>query len=60
VNLELALGVAVSTTSAPSSKSAEQVCAQLIPGGADATVPEPVPVIPTFSRWLIVPLRLKI
>src|SRR4051812_41747557 len=43
VNVELAAGVAVSTTPVPAGNDCEQLPGQLIPGGTLVTVPAPEP-----------------
>src|SRR6187402_2172292 len=49
VNVEVAAGVAVKTTSVSGAKSALQVAPQLIPGGSDVTTPVPSPERLTVS-----------
>jgi hypothetical protein len=51
--VEVASGVAVSTTAVPVSYVAVQLAPQLIPAGAEATVPPPVPARLTESAWVI-------
>jgi hypothetical protein len=50
-------GTAVSVTTVPKKMLSVQSAPQLIPAGADVTVPLPVPVLATVSRYW---LRLKI
>ena len=53
LNTDPAAGLAVSVIEVPSLKFAEHVGAQLIPAGADVTVPLPVPAKATVSvRWI--------
>ena len=49
LNTDPAAGLAVSVIEVPSLKFAEHVGAQLIPAGADVTVPLPVPAKDTVS-----------
>jgi len=49
-------GVAVSVTTVPSSKGAEQVEPQAIPEGEEATAPEPLPCFPILSVYLTGPV----
>ena len=50
--VEIASGVAVSITTVPESKDAEQAAPQEIPAGAELTVPPPVPAFATVSVWV--------
>jgi hypothetical protein len=56
VNSESAAGVAVKVTEVPGVYCSEQSTPQLIPVGAEATVPLPLPVLVTSSE----PLRAKV
>ena len=49
VKFEPASAAAVSVTVLPDVKTAEQVVPQLIPGGLDVTVPEPLPAFVTVT-----------
>ncbi|TAJ20096.1 MAG: hypothetical protein EPO65_04830 [Dehalococcoidia bacterium] len=49
VNVEVASGVAVRVTEVPEPNVAEQSAPQVIPAGAEVTVPRPVPCRVTVS-----------
>ena len=62
VNTLPTAGAAVSVTTAPAPKVREHTLPQLIPAGADTTVPVPVPVGLTVSRndWLTSTIRWSV
>src|SRR6266446_2899338 len=54
--VEVAAGVAVSTTAVPPMKVAEQLVPQVIPVGVLVTIPEPVPALTTASATVDDPI----
>lgn len=53
LNVEVALGAAVSVTDVPTSYVAEHVTPHWMPAGDEDTVPPPAPLQPTESRYVV-------